>query len=159
MKHLKTFGKYHSTNEELIGLGALALAGLVLASDIIYRKAKEFWFNKLRKKYQPTGEIQKVDVINRGVPSIAVVKQYEDEDGDLYWGFDHQYNSEGDYQMTSGDIYTAIYQLQDLKRLKKYLRGEKIQSSIPEYDYLDAPKPVDMIYRHSIQDPSQAARK
>jgi hypothetical protein len=55
----------------------------------------------------------------------------------------------------SKDIYTAIFNESDLDRLKKYLNGIKVKTSKPEYDYLDKPKVVDMVYRSSLVDPDE----
>jgi|688.fasta_scaffold697028_1 hypothetical protein len=134
---------------EAFGLGVLAVAGLAFAATGIYDKARQLWSKHvIGEKYQKTG---KEDEVNK-----EKLTQYKDKEGKLYWGYDHKYNP--DPQMgdsPSKDIYTAIFNESDLDRLKKYLNGIKVKTSKPEYDYLDKPKVVDMVYRSSLVDPDE----
>lgn len=141
---------------EIAGLTVLAAAGLAFTASAIYSKAKQLWSKHvIGEKYQKTG---KEETVNN-----EKLTQYKDKEGNLYWGYDHRYNPDpqvGDAK--SKDIYTAVFKESDLDRLKKFLQGIKVKTSItgsdgkfkpsPEQDYLDKPKPVDMVYRKSLKD-------
>lgn len=147
MKHIRRFNNFQPINEEFGGLGILAIAGLALAAGGIYKKAKQMWSKHITaSKYQPTGNTEKVNNMETGKEEI--ISEYQDRDGNLYWGYDHMWNP--DPQMGESprnlDLYRAIFRVEDKARLIKFLQGIKVKTSMPEMDYLDKPKPVDMIF-------------
>ncbi len=147
MKHIRRFNNFQPINEELGGLGVLAIAGLALAAGGIYTKAKQMWSKHITaSKYQSTGNTEKVNNMETGKEEI--ISEYQDRDGNLYWGYDHMWNP--DPQMEESprnlDLYRAIFRVEDKARLIKFLQGIKVKTSMPEMDYLDKPKPVDMIF-------------
>lgn len=156
LKSKKLLKKDEKINEAF-GLGVLAVAGLAFTASAIYDKAKQLWSKHvIGEKYQKTG---KEETVNN-----EKLTQYKDKEGNLYWGYDHNYNPNEEVGNTtpSRDIYTAMFKESDLNRLKKFLQGIKVKTSItgsdgkfkpsPEHDYLDKPKPVDMIYRKNVDD-------
>jgi hypothetical protein len=47
MKHIQRFNNFIRVNEEFIGLGIVALAGLSLAGGLIYKEAKRMWTKQI----------------------------------------------------------------------------------------------------------------
>ena len=148
MKHIKKFNNFQPINEELGGLGVLALTGLALAAGGIYTKAKQMWSKHITgAKYQPTGNQEKVK--NQETGKEETISEYQDKEGKLYWGYDHMWNpnpQQDESSPASDDLYRAIFNLEDKAKLVKFLQGIKVKTSMPEMDYLDKPKPVDMIF-------------
>lgn len=131
---------------EIAGLGVLALAGLSFAAPAIYDKVKKFWSkNVTSSKYKPTGN--KETVTNEETKKQEIISEYKDKEGNLYWGYEHYHNPNPQMGDTTfnDDIYRAIFKASDKARLVKFLKGIKVKTSMPEMDYLDKPKPVDMI--------------
>jgi hypothetical protein len=133
-------------NESVLGI--LAIGGLALGASALYQQSKRMWSKHITgSKYKPTGIDE--NVYNEEKEETITIKQYRDKDGNLYWGWDHLWDPE---PMDSGstireaDLYRAIFKDQDKEKLIKFLRGIKVKTSNPNYDYLDKPKPVDMIF-------------
>jgi len=145
MKHIKNFKSFQSVNEELIaGLGVLAVAGLALAGSAVYDKARRLWSKHITgSKYTPTAKQEKVKNVETG--KEETLSEYKDSDGNLYWGYDHLYTPDS-IEGANLALYRAIFGVEDKSRLIKYLQGIKVQTAKPEYDYLDRPEPVDMIF-------------
>lgn len=152
MKHLKKFENFDNTNstkvnEEFGGLGVLALGGLALAASAIYTTAKRMWSKHITgSKYQPTGNQE--TVINEETKGKEVISEYQDKEGNLYWGYDHLWNPDPMMEDTprNSDLYRGIYHDKDKNRLVKFLKGIKVKTSEPSYDYFDIPEAVDMIF-------------
>lgn len=148
MKYIKTFESY-SVNEELLGsIAIIAGIGAVLASGGIYDGIKKGYSKYITgRKYEKTGkEIE----VNANKLKKQVIYEYKDGDGKKYWGWDHQYNPEmGDHRasvetggMPTGDVYTGIFNYEDLEMLKKFI--------VDFPNYSNKPEPVDMIYLKNI---------
>lgn len=145
-------------------LGVLAVGALALGASGLYTNAKRMWSKHITgRKYKPTGVSEIVH--NQEKDKDITIKQYKDKDGNLYWGWDHLWNP--DPMIDSGpgysdDLYRAIFKEKDENKLKKFLRGEKVKTIMgshgsimkhsPEYDYLDKPEPVDMIFLKDFDD-------
>lgn len=158
--------KPKKVNEEIAGIALLAGIGLAFAGSAIYGKAKQMWSKHITsKKYEKTGNKEEVKTADG---KKQLIEEYKGTDGETYWGYDHQYDpttgQRGGYEgLPSDDVYTAIFKAQDLERLKKYLQGIKVKTSItgadgkfkpsPEHDYLDKPQAVDMVYRKTLEGP------
>lgn len=148
MKYIKTFESY-SVNEELLGaIAAIAGIGAVLASGAIYDGIKKGYSKYITgNKYDKTGKEVKV---NSKSLKQQPIYEYEDGDGNKYWGWDHQYNpSLGDHrasvetgEMPTGDVYTGIFKYEDLDKLKNFV--------VEFPNYRNRPEPVDMIYSKNI---------
>lgn len=148
MKHIKTFESY-SVNEELIGtIASIAAIGAVLASGAIYDGIKKGYSKYIKgRKYEKTGK--EVKVATKSLKG-QIIYEYEDRDGNLYWGWDHQYNpNTGSHRALSayddlptGDVYTGIFKHEDLEKLKKFV--------VEFPNYRNKPEPVDMIYSKNI---------
>jgi hypothetical protein len=147
MKYIKTFESY-SVNEEFVGLGILACFGAVLASGAIYDGIKKGYSKYVTgNKYEKTGKQVK---LSSEKLKEQIISEYEDSDGNLYWGWDHQYNPELDTHhasvetgtMPTGDVYTGIFEYDDLEKLKKFILD------FPNYSL--RPEPVDFIYVKNI---------
>ena len=152
MKHLKKFENFDNTNstkvnEEFGGLGILALGGLALASGAIYTTAKRMWSKHVTgSKYTPTGNQE--TVINEETGGKEVLSEYKDKEGNLYWAYDHMWNPDPMVEDTprNNDLYRGVYHAKDKNRLVKFLKGIKVKTSEPSYDYFDIPEAVDMIF-------------
>jgi hypothetical protein len=153
MKHIKKFENFdidsNSTkvNEEFGGLGILALGGLALASGAIYTTAKRMWSKHVTgSKYTPTGNQE--TVINEETGGKEVLSEYKDKEGNLYWAYDHMWNPDPMVEDTprNNDLYRGVYHAKDKNRLIKFLKGIKVKTSEPSYDYFDIPEAADMIF-------------
>ena len=152
MKHIKKFENFdidsNSTKvNEMIGLGLLALGGLALASGAIYTGAKRMWSKHITgSKYQPTGNQE--TVINDETGGKEVISEYKDKEGNLYWAYDHLWNPDPmmDDTPRNSDLYRGVYHAKDKARLIKFLKGIKVKTSEPRYDYFDIPEAADMIF-------------
>ena len=153
MKHIKKFENFNvnsnstKVNEEFGGLGVLALGGLALAASAIYTGAKRMWSKHITgSKYEPTGNQE--TVVNDETGGKEVISEYKDKEGNLYWGYDHLWNPDPMMHDTArnADMYRGIYAAKDKDKLIKFLKGIKVKTSKPEYDYLDKPEAVDMIF-------------
>jgi hypothetical protein len=152
MKHLKKFENFDNTNstkvnEEFGGLGILALGGLALASGAIYTTAKRMWSKHVTgSKYTPTGNQE--TVINEETGGKEVLSEYKDKEGNLYWAYDHMWNPDPMVEDTprNNDLYRGVYHAKDKNRLVKFLKGIKVKTSEPSYDYFDIPEAADMIF-------------
>ena len=147
MKHIKTFESY-SVNEELLGgIAVIATIGAVLASGAIYDGIKKGYSKYITgRKYDKTGKEVKVN--SEGLKT-QVIYEYEDKEGNKYWGWDHQYNPDLgnhlaslDVEIPTGDVYTGIFKYEDLDKLKKFV--------VEFPNYRNRPEPVDMIYSKNI---------
>jgi len=147
MKYIKTFESY-SVNEELFGALAIAGLGAVLAAGAIYDGIKKGYSKYITgNKYDKTGK--QVNVSTNALKA-QVIEEYSDSDGNLYWGWDHQYNPDLDSHqasvssggMTTGDVYTGVFNHEDLEKLKKFV------AEFP--NYRNRPEPVDFIYVKNI---------
>lgn len=151
MKHIQKFESFNHNNStkvnEGLGLGLLALGGLALGASAIYTTAKRLWSKHITgSKYEATGN--KETVVNNDTGSKEVISEYKDKEGNLYWGYDHLWNPDPMMNDTSreADLYRGIFALKDKERLIKFLKGIKVKTSKPEYDYLSKPEAVDMIF-------------
>jgi hypothetical protein len=152
MKHIKKFENFdidsNSTKvNEMIGLGLLALGGLALASGAIYTGAKRMWSKHVTgSKYQPTGNQE--TVVNEETGGKEVISEYKDKEGNLYWAYDHMWNPDPMVEDTprNNDLYRGVYHVKDKNRLIKFLKGIKVKTSEPRYDYFDIPEAADMIF-------------
>lgn len=103
------------------------------------------------KKYEKTGKTEKV-IKTDG--NTQIIDEYIGKDGKVYWGYDHLWSPDTfanpEEAKASLDLYTAIFNEKDLPKLKKFIAGIKVKTSLPEYDYLDSPKAVDMIFRKDV---------
>jgi len=148
MKYIKTFESY-SVNEEFLGtLAAIAGIGAVFAAGAIYDGIKKGYSKYVTgNNYDKTGKQVKVSTKTL---KEQIIEEYSDSDGNLYWGWDHQYNPELDSHqaavetggMPTGDVYTGIFKHQDLEKLKKFVLD------FPNYSL--RPEPVDFIYVKNI---------
>ncbi len=166
MKHIQKFDRFR-INEELTGLGILAGVGLAFAASAIYDKAKKFWSNHvIGDKYQETG---KKEVIITKLPPLVSptailsdeerksgevkteIKQYKDDFGNLYWGYDHLYSDEEyaswEEAVAAKDIYTALFKEEDYTTLKSFLQNSDRYSG---KGVSASPTPVEMIFREDI---------
>jgi hypothetical protein len=152
MKHLKKFENFDNDSNstkvnEMMGLGLLALGGVALAASGIYTSAKRLWSKHITgSKYEATGNQE--TVINEETKGKEVISEYKDKNGVIYWGYDHMWNPDPMMKDTAkdNDLYRGIYKLEDKARLVKFLKGIKVKTSRKEYDYLDKPEAVDMIF-------------
>jgi hypothetical protein len=151
-KEINDIIKSSPINEELGGLGVLALVGAAIAGPGLYDSAKQLWSKHITsKKYEKTGKTEKV-IKTDG--NTQIIDEYVGKDGKIYWGYDHLWSpdkfADPEEAKASLDLYTAIFNEEDLPRLKKFIAGIKVKTSLPEYDYLDRPKAVDMIFREDV---------
>jgi hypothetical protein len=136
-KGVKTKNK---VNESVLGI--IAAGGLALGGHALYTQAQRMWSKYITgSKYKPTGNSEKV--INIETDKSETISEYKDKDGNIYWGYDHFYT---DSPESNEDLYRGIFKASDKNRLVKFLQGIKVKTSLPNYDYLDKPKPVDMIF-------------
>ena len=163
MKHLKKFNEnYQPINEEIGGLAILAGFVGMLAAPGAYKWAKNFWSkNVVGAKYKETGKTEKVITklpSQDQIPSVILLsvqqreagevitelKEYEDNLGNKFWGWDHLWNDIGAQNWQSSDSYTALYKADDLEDLKKFLvNTERFTGKGGLYK----PNPIEMIYR------------
>jgi hypothetical protein len=140
--------RYKRVNESLLGsLGILAVGALALSAGGLYTKAKRMWSKYVTgKKYEPTGRSE--TIYNEEKDVDITIEQFKDKEGNLYWGWEHMWNPDPqmDTPKFASDLYRAMFDEKDKARLERFLKGIKVETSIPSYDYLDKPKPVDMIF-------------
>lgn len=166
MKHVKSYESFKLN--EMDGLGLLAGAGLLFAAPTMYSAAKQFWSKYfINSKYKETGNTVKI------LPEIKdlniFIKEYEDEKGNIFYGYDHPYSPDSE---RSADMYTALFKASDLQFLKnfleevfedaeynKHLGGYTTKRSYTQtpngYEYNwdvrnPAPNPVEMIFRKEL---------
>ena len=116
-------------NEELGGLGVLALVGAAIAGPGLYTSAKQLWSKHITsKKYEKTGKTEKV-IKTDG--NTQIIDEYIGKDGKIYWGYDHLWSPDTfanpEEAKASLDLYTAIFNEEDLPRLKKFITGIKVK--------------------------------
>jgi hypothetical protein len=159
MKNLKKFENFNQVNE---GLGLALLGGFVgmLAAPGAYKWAKNFWSkNVVGAKYKETGKTEKlITKLPSQVSTVVVLsvqqreagevvtelKEYEDNLGNKFWGWDHLWNDGAQNWESNPDLYTALYKADDLEDLKKFLvNPERFTGKGGLYK----PNPIEMIYR------------
>jgi hypothetical protein len=145
MKHIQRFNNFVRVNEEFIGLGMVALAGLSLAGVLMYKEAKRMWSKHIAAtKYIPTGKIEKVE--NQITGKEETISEYKDKEGKLYYGYDHMWNpNPNEWTIDCGDLYRAIYKAEDKIKLERFLKGVKHTIGY-DSDSTKRPDPVDMLY-------------
>lgn len=151
MKRIKRFNNFVRVNEEFIGLGMVALAGLSLAGVLMYKEAKRMWSKHIAdSKYIPTGKIEKVK--NQITGKEETISEYKDKEGKLYYGYDHMWNpNPNEWTIDCGDLYRAVYKAEDKIKLERFLKG--VRPSIgDESDSIKRPDPVDMLYLKDYED-------
>ena len=151
MKHIQRFNNFIRVNEEFIGLGIVALAGLSLAGGLIYKEAKRMWTKHIvGSKYIPTGKIEKVK--NQITGKEETISEYKDKEGKLYYGYDHMWNpNPNEWSIDCGDLYRAVYKAEDKIRLERFVKG--VRPSIgDDSDSTKRPDPVDMLYLKDYED-------
>ena len=165
MKHIKRFNQIDKANENVL-LGGLAFAGImagIAALPAAYRWAKNFWSkNVTGSKYKLTGSVEKVVTkLPKEISPVVLLKQsqrdagevvtdlkeYEDNLGNKFWGYEHLY-AEGDFYdyqqyLTYADVFTALYKEEDLPELKKFLENSQ---RFTGRGGLTKPNPIEMIY-------------
>jgi len=173
MKYIKTFESY-SVNEELLGI--FAVAALALGGSAIYTSARRAWSKHVTgSKYEATGKTELVKNDNNikqgyGRKTAGIeftIAEYKDSDGNLYCGYDHLYDPDHgpNSSFSDGDLYRAIYKIEDKSRLVRFLKGleasvtenpKSLQAQIAvirdKQTYVDIPAPVDMIFLDDYDD-------
>lgn len=165
MKHIQKFESF-KVNEELTGLGLLVGIGLAFAASAIYDKAKKFWSQHvIGDKYQETG---KKEIITTKLPALissgailsdeerksgevkTEIKQYKDDFGNLYWGYDHLYSedfADPEEAVAAKDLYTALFKEEDYTTLKAFLQNSDRYTG---KGVSGKPTPIEMIFREEM---------
>lgn len=164
MKHIKKFNQIDAANESLlVGLGVVAALAGIAALPAAYRWAKNFWSkNVAGSKYKLTGRVEKIvtklpekispvisftkSIIDAG-EVVTELKEYEDNLGNKFWGWEHLW-AEGDFYnyqqyLDYANLYVALYKEEDLEGLKRFLENSE---RFTGHGGLNKPNPIEMIY-------------